>query len=337
MNPNSIKQNPTLPNFRNAGVMLRTLVIVNLLCFLAAIMSSRSWSGMMLEWMDISTESQPLLLASMLLLALLDDWLHGFPYFTAAALIFAMEMMLGFALHWLGAFLSYGSLMRSWFFSLLTVSFLLWYFNLRSRALSPALAEARLQALQARIRPHFLFNSINAVLSLIRSDPARAELALEDLADMFRVLMADNRKLTTLAKELELCREYLDLEKLRLGERLQVDWHIAKMPADAMVPPLVLQPLIENAVYHGIEPSASKGVIRIHVYRRRNEIHAVLRNPYSRDAASHRQGNKMALENIRERLSLHFDAAASLKAEQMGSLFQVHITMPYIQEADHRA
>lgn len=337
MNPNSIKQNPTLPNFRNAGVMLRALVIVNLLCFLAAILKSGSWEGLMLEWMDISALSQPLLLASLLLFALLNEWLHGFPFLAAAALLFVGEMLLGLAFHFLGAFLSYGSLMRYWFFSLLTTAFLLWYFNLRSRALSPALAEARLQALQARIRPHFLFNSINAVLGLIRSDPARAELALEDLADMFRVLMADNRKLTTLEKEIELCREYLDLEKLRLGERLQVDWHIAKMPGDAMVPPLVLQPLIENAVYHGIEPSSSKGIIRIHVYRRLNAIHAVLRNPYSGEGAAHRHGNKMALDNIRERLSLHFDAAASLKAEQVGNMFQVHITMPYIQEANQRA
>ncbi|HQT27046.1 MAG TPA: histidine kinase, partial [Burkholderiales bacterium] len=218
-----------------------------------------------------------------------------------------------------------------WVFSLLTVSFLLWYFNLRSRALSPALTEARLQALQARIRPHFLFNTINAVLSLIRSDPVRAETALEDLADLFRVLMADNRKLTTLSKEVELCREYLDLEKLRLGERLQVDWHIDKMPTDAMIPPLVLQPLLENAVYHGIEPSSAKGVISIHIYRRRGEIHAVLRNPYT-PGHENRKGNKMALENIRERLSLHFDAEGDLKVELMGSVFQVHITLPYIQE-----
>ena len=336
MNPNSIKQNPTLPNFRNAGVMLRTLFIVNLLCFLAAVLKSGTWSGLMQQWMDISLQSQPFLLASVVALALIDDRLRGLPYRTAVSALVALEALLGLGLYgMLYDILSYTNPLRYGLFSLATVVFLLWYFNLRSRALSPALTEARLQALQARIRPHFLFNSINAVLSLIRADPARAELALEDLADMFRVLMADNRKLTTLEKELELCREYLDLEKLRLGERLQVDWHLAKMPVDAMVPPLVLQPLIENAVYHGIEPSSSTGVIRIHVYRRRNEVHAVLRNPYSGEK-SHPHGNRMALENIRERLSLHFDAAADLKAEQIGNLCEVHITMPYVQEGSQR-
>ena len=128
------------------------------------------------------------------------------------------------------------------------------YFDLRARALSPAVAEARIQALQARIRPHFLYNSINAVLSLIRSEPRRAERALEDLADLFRVLMADNRTLAPIANEVELARQYLALEELRLGERLRVTWRTDTHAADALVPPLILQPLVENAVYHGIEP-----------------------------------------------------------------------------------
>ncbi|MDO9189761.1 MAG: histidine kinase, partial [Sulfurimicrobium sp.] len=143
----------------------------------------------------------------------------------------------------------YFQLYQYWIFTFLLTAALLAYFNLRSRALSPALAEARLQALQARIRPHFLFNSINAVLSLIRSNPKRAESALEDMADLFRVLMADNLNLVSLEREVALSRQYLGLEQLRLGERLQVTWHIEKMPSDALIPPLVLQPLLENAVY----------------------------------------------------------------------------------------
>src|SRR6185503_284101 len=112
-------------------------------------------------------------------------------------------------------------------FALAAQFLLIAYFRLRARALSPALTEARLQALQARIRPHFLFNSITAVLSLIRQDPKRAEEVLEDMAELFRVLMADNRELTPLAREVELCRRYLDLEQLRLGDRLKVEWEIA--------------------------------------------------------------------------------------------------------------
>jgi two-component system sensor histidine kinase AlgZ len=221
---------------------------------------------------------------------------------------------------------------RYWLFIIVATALILYYFHLRNRALSPALTEARLQALQARIRPHFLFNSLNAVLSLIRAEPKRAEIALEDMADLFRVLMADNRNLSTLGGEVELTRQYLNLEELRLGPRLSVEWHTENMPNDALIPPLVLQPLVENAVYHGIEPRSEPGVISINVYKARDEIHLVLRNPYRQDG-DHHVGNKMALGNIRERLALHFDAEASLKSSVTEDAYQVHIVIPYRKEA----
>jgi len=224
-----------------------------------------------------------------------------------------------------------GSLPRYGTLAALTTAMLLAYFDLRGRALSPAIAEARLQALQARIRPHFLFNSLNAVLSLIRQDPRRAETALENLADLFRVVMGDNRELSPISREVELCRQYLDLEQLRLGDRLRVVWRIDKMPPDALIPPLLLQPLIENAVYHGIEPRVDAGEICIDIYTLRNRVHAVLRNPYARQG-DHHAGNKMALANIRERLQLHFDAEATLDTRVGEDTYQVHITIPYIKD-----
>jgi two-component system sensor histidine kinase AlgZ len=166
------------------------------------------------------------------------------------------------------------------------------------------------------------------VLSLMRSEPRRAESALEDMADLFRVFMRDNRQLAPLLDEVALCRQYLDLEKLRLGDRLRIEWHIDNMPRDALVPPLVLQPLLENAVYHGIEPSSAPGVIAINIFLRRGEVHAILRNPYH-SAGRHQAGNKMALANIRERLALHFDAEASLESRMNRESYEVHIRMPY--------
>jgi two-component system sensor histidine kinase AlgZ len=192
---------------------------------------------------------------------------------------------------------------------------MLTYFALRARAFSPALAEARLQALTARIRPHFLFNSLNAVLSLIRSEPRRAETALEELADLFRALMRDHRDLLPLADEIALCRQYLDLEKLRLGERLNVEWEIAEVPTDLPVPPLMLQPLLENAVYYGIEPSGEAGTIRIRFSRTKSELLIELVNPCLANDKS-RSGNRMALANIRERLALYYDLEASLEAAE---------------------
>ena len=151
------------------------------------------------------------------------------------------------------------------------------------------------------------------------------------MAELFRVLMADNRELTSLKREVDLCRQYLNLEQLRLGERLKVEWHIDKMPADALIPPLVLQPLLENAVYHGIEPRTEPGVVSINIYAARDVVHAVLKNPYSL-TGNHHSGNKMAIGNIRERLQLHFDAEASLSSQVLEDTYQVHITMPYRRE-----
>jgi two-component system sensor histidine kinase AlgZ len=275
---------------------------------------------------------EPHLLANLLLLYALAPWLEQLPYRTGALCILAMIALVTWGLS--AAFAALGvdpfatTPLRHVAFALLSGGSMLFYFHLREKALSPAISEARLQALQARIRPHFLFNSINAVLSLMRREPRRAEAALEDLADLFRVLMRDNRQLAPLADEIELCRQYLDLEKLRLGERLVVEWHTENMPRDAMVPPLVLQPLLENAVYHGIEPSSAPGVIAINIFLRRGEIHAILRNPYQ-SIGGHHAGNKMAMDNIRERLALHFDAEASLESRLNRESYEVHIRMPY--------
>lgn len=324
-----------LPNFCNLGINLRILVAVDLMSVAVAAVKATDTAGMWRELMDISTAVQPILLASLIALCLARPLLTKLSYPAGIATVIGLELLLAAAVHGLHrhfmGIADGAGLLRWWVFTSATVAVLLGYFHLRSKALSPALSEARLQALQARIRPHFLFNSLNAVLSLIRSDPKRAEQALEDMADLFRVLMADNRQLAPLAREIELCREYLDLEQLRLGERLQVAWHIDKMPHDALIPPLVLQPLLENAVYHGIEPSSTPGEVSINIYRNRNQVHCVLRNPYQRDGAHH-TGNKMALQNIRERLALHFDAEASLDARLVGGAYQVHIVLPFVQE-----
>src|SRR5206468_11350497 len=135
-----------------------------------------------------------------------------------------------------------------------------------------------------------------------------AESALVAMAELSRVSLGDNGDLAPLADEVGLCRHYLELERLRLGDRLDVDWNVKSMPGDALVPPLMLQPLLENAVYHGIEPSSTPGVISINIFYRGGEVHAILRNPYQAEGGRHHAGNKMAVSNIRERLKLHFDA-----------------------------
>jgi two-component system, LytTR family, sensor histidine kinase AlgZ len=189
---------------------------------------------------------------------------------------------------------------------------------------------ARLQALHSRIRPHFLFNSMNTIASLTRSDPALAERVVEDLADLFRVSLGDAAKPSTLARELELARQYLGIEQVRLGDRLRVEWELEELPEQAMMPPMILQPLLENAVYHGIEPAAEGGSIVITGCYRRHRVNLSIRNTLPpKGESSHRQGNRLAMENIRERLAGIFERDASLTESHVDGEHQVRLVIPH--------
>ena len=206
------------------------------------------------------------------------------------------------------------------------------YFELRARAFSPALVAARLQALQSRIRPHFLFNSLNAVLSLIRSEPRRAEAALEDLAELFRVLMRDPLHLTTLEEELRLCRQYLAIESIRLGDRLQVEWDLGNLEGEqlqhAQIPVLLLQPLVENAVRYGVEPLTDPDPVRVRLHRVLDRIEISVSNAFREDCQP-AAGNHMALDNIRERLMLLYDLEAQLVTGVTNGSHEVRLRFPY--------
>lgn len=327
-----MRKNSRLPNYQNLGILLRILLLVNLLGVLAAILLSKELSDFLPLLAELSTVIQPILLISMLGLYLLNPILQKLKYWQGIIIIMLLTMASSSLIAMLiTRYLSLDAVVipyRIITLAGLTTAIVLYYFNLQQRAYSPAIAEARLQALQARIRPHFLFNSINAVLSLIRSQPKRAETALEDMADLFRVLMAENRDLVPLEKEVAICKQYLSIESLRLEDRLVINWQIDTMPADALIPPLILQPLLENAVYHGIEPITDGGEISVAIETKGNELLIKLSNPYDTKSRGH-IGNKMALKNIKERLALHFDLEASIRHSTKNNQYTVNIRMPY--------
>jgi two-component system sensor histidine kinase AlgZ len=192
--------------------------------------------------------------------------------------------------------------------------------------------ESRMQALQSRIRPHFLFNSMNSIASLTRSDPARAEAALQDLADLFRVLLADARKLVPISAEREISRQYLEIEKLRLGDRLKVTWNVNNVPRSAMIPALTLQPLLENAIYHGIEPRFSGGTVKIELWGEGETLNVMITNPLPEvRKQDHHRGNKIAMDNIRQRLASHFGAAATMQSFEEAEHFHVKVKLPIVR------
>jgi two-component system sensor histidine kinase AlgZ len=335
----SINQNITpklLPNFVNLGTVLRIVLLTNGIALLGVVSQTTSPANLLSSLMQGSALLQPVLLTSLLLLYALNTVLGRIPYWQGTVAVSTVVAAVTLSIDVLGGDLFSGAGFGAFRYirhALIGIAFaatLLYYFRLRAEALSPARHEARLQALQARIRPHFLFNTINAVLSIMRAEPKRAEIALEDMADLFRTAMADQNELVVLSKEVELARQYLAIEELRLGERLQVHWDMQDMPPDALIPPLILQPLLENAVYHGIEPLAEGGVIDVRLYRNSDGLHLQVSNPAKSQAETRTSGNKMALSNIRERLDLLFDVEAKYEVETDADRYIVHILIPYV-------
>ena len=177
--------------------------------------------------------------------------------------------------------------------------------------------DARLAELQSRIRPHFLFNALNTALALVRVDPARAEAVLEDLSELFRAALAETHASVTLEQEIELARRYLDIEQVRFGDRLKLEWALDPAAGGVRLPPLVLQPLVENAVRHGVEPCAEGGTIRVRTRRRRGAVELDIHNSIGAQPST--PGNGMALANVRERLRLMHDLAVQFEAQRIES------------------
>jgi two-component system sensor histidine kinase AlgZ len=344
----SIKQNArpdALPNFRNLGVILRILLFCIGLALLQAILLANAWTDVEQRMLQVATLLTPVLLTSLMLLWLAQPWLNRLPYWQGVLAVMVLAVTMTLAIYSFGGELylhqgsdnGYFDEARYTLISMVVCGILLQYFRLRAKTLSLALHEARLQVLRARIRPHFLFNTINAVLGIVRTQPKQAETALEDMADLFRMAMAEEQDLVPLGHEIQLSKQYVALEKMRMGERLQVDWQMNGVPEDALIPPLLLQPLLENAVYHGIEPLLQGGCINIVLRHNGDRLQVNVDNPCSERVEIPHRGNMIALSNIRERLELLFDVEASYKVERGKDFYRVEIIFPYLSSVKERS
>lgn len=339
----SIKQNrrsDALPNFRNLGVTLRILLISNGVVLVQSVLLASSWSDVPQRMLAAATLLEPVLLASLLLLWAVQPWVERLDYQQGALAVTGLVLSVTLLVHYCAVALYPGmgndvphfDAVRYGLAAAALVGILLLYFRLRSSTLSHAMQDARLQVLRARIRPHFLFNSINAVLGTVRAQPKLAEAAMEDMADLFRMAMSEEEDLVPLRKEVGFCRQYIALEQLRMGDRLKVSWDIQGVPDDALIPPLVLQPLLENAVYHGIELLPEGGCIEVLLRSIGDKIQIRVANPYTEKSYKSHQGHKIALRNIRERLDLLFDVEAQYQVDVSGDRYSVEIVMPYVKE-----
>ncbi len=320
-----------IPDGCNLGVVLRTLLAVNLALLAVTVTLASSLAEVPEAVLTAAAAVEPLLLLTLMLWCLARRTLQGKPLPLQRAVAWLTPVAVTAVL--LALFHDLSSLLQGPRVALFLALALLGgmavqhYLELRDRAFSPALTEARYQALQSRIRPHFFFNSLNAVLAVVRNNPAQAERMLENISELFRAVMGDVRKLVPFEQELGLCRQYVEIEQTRLGERLVVDWQIGAVHPRARVPQLLLQPIIENAVRYGAERREGECRIVVRVRQIGFNLEFFVSNPIAREPLQ-REGNQIGLANIRGRLALIYDLEAKLDAQVRGNRFELTLTIP---------
>ena len=338
-----------LPDFCNVRMVFAVVLIAELLAIVLTLapqnLSSNGWeelgvTSLFIQWVALISAgvlcvSRPWLMrlndtmaatTSYLLLIVTTTLVSEITYWTIRMLLVVSDSSIG----WYSGFL-----LRNLGISAIVSAIALRYFYVQHQwtQTMEAKSQARIQALQSRIRPHFLFNSLNTIASLTRTQPEIAEEATEDLADLFRGTLADSSYEVRLKDEWELAKRYLRIEGLRMGDRLEVRWDVDELPDNALIPQLTIQPLLENAIYHGLEHMREGGIISITGKLDKDLITITIVNPvpeYRQPAE--RASNKMAQENIRQRLSALYGMQGRLLASQTGTQYELTIKFPYIQE-----
>jgi two-component system sensor histidine kinase AlgZ len=311
------------------GVVLRAVLFVEIVMAIGAMFGAATTAEWLLRLSILSAGSLPAVLAWLVIACALKTVLEVLPpvaqqlfgiVLGAAGGVFGCGLVtvLGFAVQppWIASAFS-GALLAA----ALVVALVL-----RAKARTPADTAAKLSQLQARIRPHFLFNTLNSAIALVREDPARAEAVLEDLSDLFRHALMESGDAVTLGEEIALARRYLDIEQVRFGPRLRVEWAIDPSADAARVPPLVLQPLVENAVKHGVEPSDDGAQVKVTTQRRGDSV--VIKVTNTVPSGQGRPGNGVAQANVRDRLRLLHDVQCQFQAGLVDGVYQVRMEVP---------
>ncbi len=336
-----------LPNFCDVTTVFMLALLVELLCIVLALVAD-GFSGFWDRLAMISLFTQWVAFVNAAFLCVLRRRLNRLGLKINASISFGVMMLvtLGFTFvviyfgHYLGlksytddSWVSY-FLSRNVAISAVIYAVVLRYFYIQHqwRLHLQAQSHAQVQALKARIRPHFLFNSMNTIASLIHIDANKAEKAVEDLSDLFRASLKD-QTIHTLDDEISLTRSYSDIEHLRLGDRLQFDWQIHDVPLDMEIPALCLQPLVENAIYYGIEPLTEGGIIKIQAQIDDNRLCLSVSNPLCDGCRmSNHKSNHMAQQNIKQRLALMYGNEASFDISSDANSYSVALRIPVQQD-----
>lgn len=333
-----------LPNFCDVNFILRLLVITELMAIVLSLNSSHLNEQL---WDNLSITSLFMLwiaLTSAAVLCSLGRLLNRFSNITVSIVSYLLVLLITLGFSALTTYLAsefhltqfYNKgwhnefILKNLAISSIVIAVLLRYFFIQHHWKLNQLSEARtrLKALEARIRPHFLFNSMNTIASLVHDQPDTAETTIINLADLFRISLRENTE-HKLSDEIKLVRSYLSIEQLRLGSRLRPEWAIERFDKDIQLPALCIQPLVENAIYYGVEPIPEGGVIKIRIYKHNKRLIVSVSNPVQKQRKSNRKSNQMAQGNIRQRLLLAFGTSATFSIDEGPPLYTVTLNIPF--------
>ena len=330
-----------LPDLCRGEGLLAIIVITELLALLLVL----AQSGLVgFDWLalgNVSMMAMWISLSSALVLCKCNRWLLGVSYVYSALLSYGVVLSIAFAVgvaaEWMMVVYGFGHVfditlpLETVLITAIPAGILLRYLFIQQqlRVQQRAELQSRIEALQSRIRPHFLFNSMNMIASLIGSDAEKAERVVEDLADLFRRALSDSHTLIPLREELALCRSYMSIEQMRLGDRLEVKWEVGDYGLGVQIPCLSLQPILENAVYHGIQLLPEGGQVEVKVKRVKERVNITVKNPIN-PRIRHNKGSKMSMDNVRSRLEAHFGPTATVKSRSTNDHYITTLDYPQI-------
>ena len=311
------------------GVVLRAVLLVEVVVGVAVMFGGGGFMDWLTRFALLTAAALPGTLAWILVTCVSKRWLARMPPVFQYAVAIALGALAG--AYGCGVLVMAGLLeARPWLASacsgMVLAALLVGSMVLRAKSRMPADTAARLVELQSRIRPHFLFNTLNSAIALVRAEPAKAEALLEDLSDLFRHALVEQGDSVTLADEIALAKRYLAIEQVRFGERLQVEWSLDPAAEAARLPPLLLQPLVENAVRHGVEPSPLGAHLKISTQRRGSNV--VIKVTNTVPAGQGVEGHGLALRNVRDRLALLHDVQGQFRSGLQDGVYQVRLEVP---------
>ena len=340
MSQESDRKDFFLPDLCQAINILFLVLIAQLLVLVLVLFDTAS---LHIDWTSLALSSlfiQWLALSSAALLCSLRPWLMRLSVWRATSIAYALVLLMTVIYSLIAEMIlhdykvtpdGWGRVIRNLIMSAIVsgVGFRYFYLTHQLRRQEQAELTSRIQALQSRIRPHFLFNSMNIIASLIRVDPDLAEEAVEDLSVLFRASLHEaTGEPVSLEEELDLCRKYLHIEGLRLDDRLKVEFQLEADPSILRIPLLTLQPLLENAIYHGVQPLPEGGTVRVNLKSDDHQVKITITNPLSDKGTDHKGGNRMALDNIRHRMHVVCGPGVSLTTETLEDRYVTQLIYP---------